>query len=126
VFALCTLSAVMAWQWTRRTFDGQTAALTLMLEPPTRMFIESFRADTRGYVVSWQVSAEVAAWLPPGLSQAAATAHEGYVAGITTSQGIGIAMILAGAVIYRVRRKAPRTADAPLPAGPGDLLDELV
>jgi phosphatidylglycerol:prolipoprotein diacylglycerol transferase len=125
VFALGTLSAVMAWQWTRRTFDGQTAALTLLLEPPTRMFIESFRADERGYVVSWAVSPEVAAWLPPGLSQAAG-AHEGFIAGITTSQGIGIAMIAAGAVIYVVRRRAGRTADAPLPAGPGDLLDELV
>jgi phosphatidylglycerol---prolipoprotein diacylglyceryl transferase len=122
VFALGTLSALMAWQWTRRTFDGQTAALTLMLEPPTRMFIESFRADTRGYVVSWAVSPEVAAWLPPGLSQAAAGAHEGTIAGITTSQGIGIAMIAAGAVLYAVRRNAGRTVDVPL----ADPLDALV
>jgi phosphatidylglycerol:prolipoprotein diacylglycerol transferase len=125
VFVLFTLAAIMAWQWTRRRFDGQTAALTLLIEPPTRIFIESFRADTRGYIVSWPVSPEVAAWLPPGLSQAAGE-HHALVAGITTSQGIGLAMMVAGAVIYVVRSRAGRTVDEPVRAAPADLLDELV
>jgi len=113
------------WLWDRRTFDGQIAALTLMLEPPLRMFTEAFRADHRGYVVSWHVSPELAAKLPPGLTQAGE--HLGAtVAGITTSQGIGILLIAAGAAIYMARRRAGVSAEAPVRAGRGDLLDELV
>lgn len=124
-FGCFALVAVLWWLWGRRRFDGQIAALTLMLEPPLRMFTEAFRADERGYFISWSISPELAARLPPGLSQAGSHI-DGTVAGVTTSQGIAVLMIVAGAVIYIARRRAGVSAEQPVTAGRGDLLDELV
>jgi phosphatidylglycerol:prolipoprotein diacylglycerol transferase len=124
-FGCFALVAFLWLFWERRAFDGQIAALTLVLEPPIRIFTEAFRADERGYIVSWPISPELAAKLPPGFSQAGEQVG-GTVAGITTSQGIGLLMILAGVVIYAVRRRAGVSAEQPVRAGRGDLLDELV
>ena len=124
--SLLILSGVLAWAWTKRRYDGQIAALTLLVEPPFRILFESYRADTRGYVVSWPVSEAVAARLPPGFSQAAADAADmGARVGITTSQGIGLAFMLGGVVIWAIRRRTTREADRPVRPTEGDLLEEL-
>jgi phosphatidylglycerol---prolipoprotein diacylglyceryl transferase len=124
-FVLCAMAGLLVWAWTKRRFDGQIAALTLMIEPPTRILFESFRADHRGYLVSWPVSDAVAAWLPPGLAQAGSELGAVTTTGITTSSGIGLAMIVAGAVMWTVRRNTIRTVETPIEAGDGDLLEEL-
>lgn len=118
------LAALLSWIWTKRRFDGQIAALTLMVEPPFRIAIESFRADERGYVVSFPISEALAARLPPGLSSAG-TEVGAAVAGVTTSQAIGLAMIACGVVIYALRHRAGVAEEKPLQAGEGDLLDDL-
>jgi phosphatidylglycerol:prolipoprotein diacylglycerol transferase len=120
-----TLGALLLWRWYRSRFDGEAAALALMLEPPLRVFTELFRADHRGYVFTFPVSEEVAAWLPPGLSAAGAEAHAD-LAGVTTSQGIALLMMVAGLGMWFARHRKGRdqTPVAPQPAA-GDLLDEL-
>jgi phosphatidylglycerol:prolipoprotein diacylglycerol transferase len=122
-----TLGLLLLARWYRRSFDGEAAALALLLEPPVRVFTELFRADHRGYVFTFPVSSETAAWLPPGLSAAGAESHTD-LAGVTTSQGIAVAMMTVGLVIWLARRKAGRDDGAVAPApsvGGGDLLDEL-
>lgn len=117
-----TVGSLLAWAWTKRRFDGQIAALTLLVQPPFRMISEAMRADERGYFVSWEVSEQVAAWFP-GMSQAGEELGA-HIVGITTSQGIGLLMMAAGAVFLVVRRGAK--VDAPAPAAPeDDLLEEL-
>jgi phosphatidylglycerol:prolipoprotein diacylglycerol transferase len=119
-----SLAAVILWHWPRRRFDGQTAALTLLLEAPFRLVIEAFRADHRGYVVSWAATEETARLLP-GMAQAGDQLG-GAVIGITTSQAIGLSLMAVGAVLYAVRRGAGRdTPPAAPPAAEGDLLEEL-
>lgn len=118
-----TLAAILGWAWTKRRFDGQIVALTLLVEPPFRMFIESFRADQRGYVLSWPVSEATAAWFPPGMSQAGEQLGSSII-GVTTSQGIGVALMITGAVIWSIRR-ASELDKSTIVAGDGDLLEEL-
>jgi phosphatidylglycerol:prolipoprotein diacylglycerol transferase len=117
-----TLFGITAWAWTRRRFDGQIAALALIIEPPFRIFIESLRADERGYLVSWSVSAEVARWFP-GMAQAGEELGQN-ILGITTSQAIGAAMITLGVVIWAVRFRTVRDA-TPAVDPEADLLEEL-
>lgn len=121
-----SLAAVLLFHWPRRRFDGQSAALALLLQPPLRIFVETFRADERGYVWSWEVSEAFAKSLPPGLAQAGDQLGQ-HVIGITTSQGIGLLMMAFGAAIWILRRNTARS-DQPLPAvsvDGGDLLEEL-
>lgn len=127
VVGLLSLAGFLAWQWTRRRFDGQVAAYALVLEPPMRILFESFRADSRGYVASWPASPELVAWLPPGFSQAGADlATHGTRVGVTTSQGIGLAMMAAGAAIWVVRRRTTTaTAAAPTRPADSDLVEDL-
>jgi len=87
--------------WRFRVFDGMIAAVVLLVEPVFRIFIEAFRADHRGYVVQWPVSEEVVAMFP-GMSKAGDTLGEA-VMGITTSQAIGLGMMLLGLCIVVVR-----------------------
>lgn len=102
--SLTGLAALLSWKWDRKAFDGQIAALSLIIEPFFRIFIESFRADHRGYALSWEVSAETAAaW--PGLTQAGAQMGQ-HVMGVTTSQAIGAVTVIAGIAIYVLRRNA--------------------
>lgn len=98
---LCALLSVL---WNHRRFDGQIAALALIVEPPFRILIEAFRADHRGYVVQWEVSEAVVRWFP-GLSQAGSELGSNTM-GLTTSQTIGLAMMVLGVVLYALRRNA--------------------
>lgn len=106
------LAAVLGLVWRHRRFDGQILALMLILEPPLRIAIEAFRADTRGYVVTWQASETVAAWVP-GMFHAAA--DEPGVMGLTTSQGIGLLMIVVGCGLWAARRNLGVAPEEPLP-----------
>lgn len=109
-------------RWKVRRFDGQMAALSLMLEPVFRFLIEIFRADQRGYVFQWDVGADVSSGLP-GMAQAGAEVASGVV-GITTSQFIASGMFILGAVMYRACRKQGRTFIAPMTRDPDDELLE--
>ena len=95
----CTL----AWLWRRRSFDGQIAAATLMTEPIARTVIEMFRADHRGYAIRWEVDASWAEWFP-GLSQAGSDVVSTTM-GLTTSQAIGMCMVVFGGSLYAARRR---------------------
>ena len=89
--------------WTRRTFDGQLLALGLMLEPPTRFLTEAFRADHRGYVLRFPASETLASWFP-GMTEAGSEL-EGATMGLTTSQTLGVLMVLCGAGLYVYRMR---------------------
>ena len=110
------LSGFLVWMWGHRRFDGQVIASMLLIEPIFRIVIEIFRADHRGYVVSWAVSADWSAWLP-GMAQAGASlSRDGQqlAIGLTTSQGIGLAMMLLGAGIITARWNAGVEDEVPL------------
>ena len=107
-----SLCGAMLWLWNHRRFDGQIAALTLMLEPLFRISIEAFRADNRGTVVQWEVSDSVAALLP-GMMQAG-TDMDVATMGLTTSQAFGLGMVLVGAMIYASRRNSEMGPETPL------------
>lgn len=94
--------ALLSWVWSRRRFDGQVAALTLLMEPAFRILIESFRADQRGYAFSWPAPEFVAGYLP-GLGQAGEELGQNLI-GLTTSQAIGLGMMVLGVVLYQVLR----------------------
>lgn len=102
------LGLALAAFWTRRRFDGQVAALMLMTEPLFRIVIETFRADHRGVVVSLP-----AEWLSfaPGMTMASGRGADA-VSGLTTSQVIGLAMVCAGAIIWRVQSRAGKGSSA--------------
>ena len=99
-----------------RKFDGQIFATMLLVEPVFRVIIEAFRADQRGTVVSWQVSERISSVFP-GMSSAdgMVRAQDGLVTvGLTTSQAIGLSMILVGIGIYVFRRHAGVALEIPL------------
>jgi mannose/fructose/N-acetylgalactosamine-specific phosphotransferase system component IIC len=94
--------------WSFRRFDGQIAALAFAVQAVLRIVIESFRADQRGYALSWSVE-QVPSWLPPGLLQAGGALPKvgaPMVVGLTTSQGIGLGIIVVAIAILVVRRNA--------------------
>ncbi len=96
-----------------RRFDGHIAAITLIVQPPIRIFGEAFRADERGYVISRQVSEATAAWIPPGMQQV----DEGLqvvIAGVTTSQAIGLGAMALGLLIYWRQRDAGVAPEVPI------------
>lgn len=124
VVGLSSLAGLMTWFWPRRRFDGQVAALSLMLEAPVRFLFETFRADHRGYVVSWEVSAETAArW--SGMAQAGGDLQS-HVMGLTVSQGIAVLFVALGVSIWLLRRNTPLDSTPAIVQREGDLLDELV
>ena len=83
----------------------------------------SFRADERGYFVSWEVSERVAA-LIPGMAQAGSELGS-HILGITTSQGLGILFMLGGLAIWALRRNTKLDTSVAKVAEEGDLLEEL-
>lgn len=89
------VGGALAALWERRRFDGQVAATMLLVEPIFRIAIEAFRADHRGVAVALPQSLTS---LFPGLSQAAGRGSD--VAGLTTSQAIGLAMMIAGTGLW--------------------------
>ncbi len=113
---LITLALLLSLAWEKRRFDGQIAAITLLIEPWFRSAVEAYRADHRGVAVSWEVSESVAAWLP-GMSKAGAELGEATTIGLTTSQAIGLAAVAIGVVIYAVRYRAGVEAETPITAG---------
>jgi prolipoprotein diacylglyceryltransferase len=117
------LAGFLAWFWTRRRFDGQVAAVTLIIEPPFRAFSEAFRADQRGYAFTFPVSPTLEAWLP-GLTQAGAAGEQ--VMGVTTSQGLGFAAMALGVVLLVVRRGAGRDAEVDDRSRDEAILDQLM
>lgn len=120
IVSCLSLAGLLAWLWPRRRFDGQIAALALLLEPPFRTLIEAFRADHRGYVFTWPVSERVVAWFP-GMTQAGVDV-EGAMMGLTTSQFIGLLTMVAGVGIYLARRHSGRGVETPLA---DDMLEQL-
>jgi phosphatidylglycerol:prolipoprotein diacylglycerol transferase len=120
-----SLAGFLTWLWPRRKFDGQIAALMLMIEPPFRALVEAFRSDERGYWVTWKVSDAVAAWMPTGMLEAGKT-MDGHTMGVTTSQGFAVLFVALGAAIYLVRRKQGVADVKPVDRlGEADLLEEL-
>ena len=117
------IGSLLIWAWKYRKFDGMIAGLVLATEPLTRIFVESFRADNRGYVLSMEVSDAVAQMLPSGLSKAGSGMEQAMI-GITTSQFIGLCLFLAGILILIVQRNAGRVAD-PTPAAPEAAYDDI-
>lgn len=106
------LSGLMLALWDKRRFDGQFAALYLIVEPVFRFLTEAFRADQRGYVFTFPANDAISA-LFPGLNQAGAELA-GAALGITTSQAIGFGMVPIGLVIYAARRNAGVAPEIPL------------
>lgn len=107
------LSGLMLALWDKRRFDGQFAALYLIVEPVARFLTEAFRADQRGYVFTFPANDAITA-LFPGMSQAGEVIA-GPVLGITTSQAIGLfLMVPVGLVIYAARRNAGVAPEIPL------------
>lgn len=119
-----SLAALLSWFWTHRRFDGQVAAVMLVIEPPTRAFIESFRADHRGYAVTFEVSESVASWLP-GLTEAGSSMGS-TTAGLTTSQFLGGCMVVLGLALLVLRRNAGREAEVSQEDAEEAVLDELI
>lgn len=108
VGGLLTIVVISQVMWNFRRFDGQVLATVLLLEPPLRILIESFRADERGYVWS-TVLTQVPSWIPPGLLQAGgALPKEGapVLVGVTSSQGVGLVFFAIGVALFVLRRNA--------------------
>ncbi len=99
------IALFLVWMWRHRRFDGMVFALMLIIQPIYRFFAESFRADHRGYMISWQTTGAWAEWLP-GMSRAGDSlpeATDAVMVGLTTSQTIGLAMIALGLVLFAWR-----------------------
>lgn len=118
VVSLVSLSAILLALWPVRRFDGMLAGLMFIIEPLLRIFIESYRADERGYVVEWAVQS-VPAWLPPGFSRAGDVLPDGLHAqsamiGITTSQFIGLGFLLCGIAVLAIRWRTTVAPEIPI------------
>ncbi len=121
IVLLLGLAAFLSWWWERKAFDGQIAALTLILEPLYRITVEAFRDDDRGYVLLFQVTEAVASWFPPGMTP---TSELGVtMLGITTSQAIGFGSMALGFGIYALRAGSGVDTEIPVSSEPED--DEL-
>jgi phosphatidylglycerol---prolipoprotein diacylglyceryl transferase len=97
---LLGLTALLLALYPYRKFDGQIAATALILQPPIRILVETFRADERGYVMQWEVSESMARRFP-GMVQAGADLSGGTM-GITTSQTLGLVAMGLGVVLFVV------------------------
>ena len=99
------LALLLHSAWSKRRFDGQLAAISLILEPIGRFLVEMFRADHRGYAIQWTAPGWIATTFP-GLSQAGNQIGDEAVVGLTTSQAIGMGMLVCGVAILILRRNA--------------------
>jgi len=116
VVLLIGLAAALSALWHRRRFDGQIGAIALLLEPVTRIFIESFRADERGYLVTFPVVESIARAFP-GLTQAGEVGEAARM-GITTSQGLGLFAMMFGTAIFAYRWNAGVATEIPVTEDP--------
>ncbi len=117
------LAAALAWAWSHRRFDGQIAALALIVQPPARMLSEAFRADERGYAFTFPVSDTVADWFP-GMTRAGDVM--GAVMGFTTSQTFGFGMMLLGVALLVFRRHAGREPEVEQVVDGTVIVDDLI
>ena len=62
-----------------------------------------FRADHRGYAIRWPAPDWIAQSLP-GMTRAGGALDEPTMMGLTTSQAIGLGMVLCGLAILITRR----------------------
>jgi phosphatidylglycerol:prolipoprotein diacylglycerol transferase len=105
VFFGVGVGLLLIWMWRHRRFDGQILAMMLLLEPLERFLVETFRADHRGYAISWEADPSWASRLP-GLSAAGDEMHaasDTIRIGLTTSQGLGLVMMAIGVLILVLR-----------------------
>jgi phosphatidylglycerol:prolipoprotein diacylglycerol transferase len=116
------LAGLLAWRWLHRRFDGEIAALALIVQPPARMLSEAFRADERGYAFTFSVSDTVAS-IFPGMTRAGESM--GAEMGFTTSQTFGFGMMLLGVALLVMRRNAGREPEVEV-VPDGGLADELL
>jgi phosphatidylglycerol---prolipoprotein diacylglyceryl transferase len=119
------LAAFLSLLWRWRRFDGQLVGLVLVLEPIFRILIETFRADHRGYAFTWFMPAKYAQYLP-GMANAGGSLSnqaEAVQVGLTTSQTIGMVMMVVGIFILIVRRKAGVAEEIPVRAIDDDFDD---
>jgi phosphatidylglycerol:prolipoprotein diacylglycerol transferase len=123
VVLLLGLAALLAWGWEHKRFDGQIAALALILEPFYRISVESFRADERGYAFAIEVSDAVANWFPAGMTQAGEQLGSSLL-GLTTSQAIGLGSMAFGIAIYAIRSGSGIDAEIPVSTEPEDDFDD--
>ena len=121
--ALVLLAAVLLLAWDHRRFDGQVAAVALMLQPPIRIVVEGFRADHRGVALELPGGEAIASILP-GMAQASGDLQEPMV-GLTTSQALGLTMMAGGALIWAMRRNAGVDPEVPIDPDGLDLDDDL-
>ncbi len=105
------LTALMVWMWKHRTFDGQVAGIALILEGPSRAFIEAYRADERGVVYAFDAPQWAINWLP-GMFQAGA--DQSAQIGVTTSQTIAVGMVLLGLSILVLQRNKGVAPEIPI------------
>jgi len=123
IVVLCALGAALYWAWGYRKFDGQVAAMALILEPPTRILLEAYRADQRGYAFTWPVSEDVARYFP-GMTQAGP--QMGMEMGLTTSQTLGLGAMVLGVLLLVLRWNAGRDDEVEVHHDSDPLLDELI
>jgi phosphatidylglycerol:prolipoprotein diacylglycerol transferase len=110
VFAAIGVAGLLTGLWRKRRFAGQIFGTMLVIEPVFRVAIESFRADERGAWFTVPVGPELAGWLP-GLGSAGDRLAAPEIA-VTTSQGIGFAMMATGLLVLWLRRGAGVEAPA--------------
>jgi phosphatidylglycerol:prolipoprotein diacylglycerol transferase len=108
------LAFALYFSWSKRSFDGQLAAVSLILEPLGRIVVEMFRADHRGYAVQWPAPAWIVDILPPGMSQAGGKLGDVALMGLTTSQAIGLGIAACGVTILILRRGTGIEAEKPI------------
>ncbi|MBN1335088.1 MAG: prolipoprotein diacylglyceryl transferase [Deltaproteobacteria bacterium] len=91
------LFLVLSWAWRRRRHDGQVFGLLLVLYAPVRAFLEVYRGDTvRGV---------------------------GWFGALSTSQLVGIPMLVLGILVILLRARASLTPPRAAPTDE-DLLDD--
>ena len=110
-FGLIGLGLLLVALWRARRFDGMVAGLGLVVEPVLRFGIEAFRGDARGRLLELDVGSTAA--LPPGPAYAETTVTQG-VFGLTTSQGVGLAILLVGLVVLIRQRNAGVAVEVPV------------
>jgi len=82
-----------------KRFDGQVVAMMFFFEPLIRFFIELFRGDARGVLFEIPLASKISEWFP-GLAHASSAGN----IGLTTSQIMGLGLMIAGVVIWILQR----------------------
>ena len=110
------LLGLLLWLFQRRRFDGQLAALTLLIEPALRATVEAYRGDHRGYAVQWETAGD-------GLSAGAEASAA--LGGLTSSQGVALCLMVVGAVLFMARFRKGVAAEVAVEGAADPLLDAM-